>query len=153
MDELRFEPPIRLNREVAIPLPPQIATRPEASAVIAMLPPCGIHWCGVVACLETSTDMTKLRLALASALDRHGFLSDDDVDARRSTVAKENNLMVSRWLGMKEMRARRTQKEEEKAMANREQKSNREKLKSKKDKAKEVPTTGSSYKTQFGKKK
>jgi len=32
--------------------------------------------------------MTKLRLALASALDRHGFLSDDDVDARRSSAPK-----------------------------------------------------------------
>jgi hypothetical protein len=146
MDELRFEPPIRLNREVAIPLPHQIATRPEASAVIAMLPPCGIHWCGVVACL--STDMTKLRLALASALDRHGFLSDDDVDARRSIVPEENS-MVSRWLGMREMQERR--KTEEKSMAKREQKSNRETRKPKKDKSKEVPAAGSSYKEQFGK--
>jgi len=82
MDELRFEPPIRLNRDVPLSLPHQITTRPEASAVIAMLPTCGIHWCGVVACLETSTNMIKLRLALATALDRYGFLSEDDVDAR-----------------------------------------------------------------------
>ena len=82
MEELRFDPPIRLNRDVPILLPHQITTRPEASAVIAMLPTCGIHWCGVVACLETSTDMIRLRLALATALERYGFLSEDDVDAR-----------------------------------------------------------------------
>jgi hypothetical protein len=150
MDELTFDPPIRLNRDVSVVLPPQIATRPEASAVIAMLPPCGIHWCGVVACLETSTDMTKLRLALASALDRHGFLSDDDVDARRSIVPEENS-MVSRWPSMREMQAKRAQAGEEKAMANREQKNNREKLKPKKDKSKDVPAASSSYKEQFGK--
>jgi hypothetical protein len=46
MDELRFDPPIRLNRDVPISLPHQITTRPEASAVIAMLPTCGIRWCG-----------------------------------------------------------------------------------------------------------
>ena len=38
-------------------------------------------------------------------------------------------------------------------MANRDQKSNREKLKPKKDNAKKVPTGGSSYKEQFGKPK
>jgi hypothetical protein len=151
MDELRFEPPIRLSREAAIPLPHQIATRPEASAVIAMLPACGIQWCGVVACLETTTDMLRLRLALATALDRYGFLSDDDVDARRSTAPKQNS-MGPRWMGMCEMQARR-KAEEANAMANREQKSNREKLKPKKDKSKDVPTAGSSYKEQFGKPK
>jgi hypothetical protein len=36
-------------------------------------------------------------------------------------------------------------------MANREQKNNREKLKPKKDKSKDVPAAGSSYKEQFGK--
>ena len=36
-------------------------------------------------------------------------------------------------------------------MASREQKGNREKLKPKKDKSKEVPAAGSSYKEQFGK--
>ncbi len=38
-------------------------------------------------------------------------------------------------------------------MANREQKSNREKLKPKKDKQKDVPAATSSYKEQFGKPK
>ena len=147
-----FDPPVLLNTDALPQFPPAIATRSEAAVLLEQLPACGIQWCGVVACVETSTDMLKLRRALANALDRYGFLSDDDVDARRSAVPKEN-AMVSRWLGMKEMRARRTQKEEEKAMANREQKTNREKLKPKKDKSKEVPTTGSSYKTQFGKKK
>jgi hypothetical protein len=82
LDELRFDPPIRLSRDAPISLPHQITTRSEASAVIAMLPTCGIQWCGVVACLETSTNMMKLRLALAAALDRYGFLSEDDIDAR-----------------------------------------------------------------------
>ncbi len=36
-------------------------------------------------------------------------------------------------------------------MANREQKSNREKLKPKKDKSKEAPTQGSAYAAQYGK--
>ena len=58
--------------------------------------------------------------------------------------------MVSRWPGMREMQQRR-KAIEEKAMANREQKSNREKLKPKKNKSKEVPIAGSSYKEQFGK--
>jgi len=31
--------------------------------------------------LETSTDMARLRLALATALEREGFLSPKDVDA------------------------------------------------------------------------
>ena len=60
--------------------------------------------------------------------------------------------MVSRWLGMREMQARR-KTEEKKSMANREQKSNREKLKPKKDKSKDVPTAATSYKEQFGKPK
>jgi len=60
--------------------------------------------------------------------------------------------MVSRWLGMREMQERRAQSEEKEAtMANREQKNNREKLKPKKDKAKDIPAAGSSYKEQFGK--
>jgi hypothetical protein len=46
-----------------------------------MLPTCGIQWCGVVGCLETSTDMMRLRLALATALERYGFLKPNDVDA------------------------------------------------------------------------
>jgi hypothetical protein len=82
MGEITFDPPIRLNRDYTPSLPAAITTRQEASVVIANLPTCGIHWCGVVACLETSTDMMKLRLALATALDRYGFLSEDDVDAR-----------------------------------------------------------------------
>ncbi len=62
-------------------------------------------------------------------------------------------MMISRWLGMREMQARRAKAEEEKAMAKREQKSNREGRKPKKDKSKEVPAAASSYKEQFGKKK
>jgi hypothetical protein len=77
-----FDPPIQLNREQLPDLPTTIATPGEARTVLHMLPTCGIHWCGVVACLETTTDMMKLRLALAIALDRYGFLSGDDVDAR-----------------------------------------------------------------------
>jgi hypothetical protein len=77
-----FDPPILLNRDRLPELPTTITTPGEASAVLHMLPTCGIQWCGVVACLETSTDMMKLRLALATVLDRYGFLSADDVDAR-----------------------------------------------------------------------
>jgi hypothetical protein len=106
---------------------------------------------GSPVCNATSTDMLRLRIALATALDRYGFLSDDDVDARHSTALKENS-MVSRWMGMREMQARR-KAEGEKAMANREQKSNREKLKPKKDKSKNAPSAASSYKDQFGKPK
>src|SRR5690242_4054019 len=102
----QFAPAILLNMETLPEFPSEIATRGEATRLFERLPTCGIHWCGVVACLETLTDMTKLRLALASALDRHGFLSDDDVDARRSIAPMENS-MVSRWLGMREMQARR----------------------------------------------
>jgi hypothetical protein len=64
--------------------------------------------------------------------------------------------VVSRWLGMREMQARRAQTNadtKEVVMANREQKRNREKLKPKKDKSKEAPAAGSSYKEQFGKPK
>ena len=62
--------------------------------------------------------------------------------------------MVSRWLGMREMQARRAQSEEkEGTMAKREQKSNRETRKPKKDKSKEVSAATSSYKEQFGKPK
>ncbi len=82
MRELTFDPPIKLNRDLPLSLPEAISSPSEASALMATLPTCGIHWCGVVACIETSTDMMKLRLALAAALDRYGFLSDDDVDAR-----------------------------------------------------------------------
>jgi hypothetical protein len=77
-----FDPPILLNRERLLDLPTTIATPSEATAVLQMLPTCGIQWCGVVACLDSSTDMMKLRLALATALDHYGFLSEDDVDAR-----------------------------------------------------------------------
>lgn len=64
-------------------------------------------------------------------------------------------MMVSRWPGMREMQARRALAKvlKEDAVANREQKNNREKLKPKKDKAKEVPAAASSYKEQFGKPK
>ena len=59
---------------------------------------------------------------------------------------------VPRWLGMREMQARRAQSEEkEPTMAKREQKSNRETRKPKKDKSKDIPAAGSSYKEQFGK--
>jgi hypothetical protein len=146
-----FDPPILLNTEALPEFPPAIATRREAASLFESLPTRGIQWCGVVACLETTTDMLRLRLALATALDRYGFLSDDDVDARRSTAPKQNS-MGPRWMGMCEMQARR-KAEEANAMANREQKSNREKLKPKKDKSKDVPTAGSSYKEQFGKPK
>lgn len=44
-------------------------------------PPCGIQWCGVTSCPESSTDMVRLRLALATARERCGFLSPNDVDA------------------------------------------------------------------------
>jgi hypothetical protein len=82
MHEAAFNPPILLNRGRLPELPATIATRREAVAMFERLPACGIQWCGVAACLETSMDMVKLRLALAAALDRYGFLSEDDVDAR-----------------------------------------------------------------------
>ncbi len=81
MCEMTFDPPILLNRDGRPELPLVIATRQEASAVIGMLPTCGIQWCGVVACLDSSTNMVRLRLALAAALERYGFLSPNDVDA------------------------------------------------------------------------
>jgi len=77
-----FDPPILLNTDVLPDFPVSIATRREATIVLGRLPTYGIHWCGVVACLDTLTDMMKLRLALATALERFGFLSPDDVDAR-----------------------------------------------------------------------
>jgi hypothetical protein len=83
MREMTFDPPILLNRDGQSDLPPTIVTRREAAAVIEMLPACGIQWCGVVACLDSSADMLKLRLALATALERYGFLSPNDVDARK----------------------------------------------------------------------
>jgi hypothetical protein len=55
---------------------------------------------------------------------------------------------------MREMQARRARAEadpKEAAMANREQKTNREKLKPKKDKSKDVGEHSSSYATQYGK--
>ena len=73
----RFDPPILLNRDGLPDLPARIVTRRDAAAAIAMLPPCGIQWCGVAACLN----MVSLRLALAAALERYGFLSPGDVDA------------------------------------------------------------------------
>ncbi len=79
----RFDPPILLNRDELPELPKKIATRREAAAVLAM-PPCGIQWCGVAACLETSNDPVRLRLALATALERYGFLSPSDVSRSRS---------------------------------------------------------------------
>jgi len=62
-------------------------------------------------------------------------------------------MMVSRWLGMREMLARRAQanaEANESAMADREQKGNREKRKPKKEKPKDAPAV-SSYKEKFGK--
>jgi hypothetical protein len=147
-----LDPPVLLNTDALPQFPAAIATRREAEVLLEQLPTCGIQWCGVVACIETSTDMLKLRLALATALDRYGFLSGDDVDARHSTALKENS-MVSKWPSMRDMQAKRARTEEEKVMANREQKSNREKLKPKKDKSKDVPAAASSYKEQFGKPK
>jgi hypothetical protein len=81
MRETSFDPPILLNRDGVPELPKTVATRREAAAVFALLPPCGIQWCGVVACLESSADMVRLRLARATALERYGFLSPNDVDA------------------------------------------------------------------------
>jgi hypothetical protein len=53
---------------------------------------------------------------------------------------------------MREMQARRAQADpKEAALANREQKTNREKLKPKKDKSKDVGEHSSSYATQYGK--
>ena len=77
----RFDPPILLNRDGLPDLPVKIVTRRDAATVLAMLPPCGIQWCGVAACLQSSTNMVSLRLALAAALERYGFLSPGDVDA------------------------------------------------------------------------
>jgi len=81
MQEMRFDPPIMLNRNGLPQLPTTISTRSEAAAVFEMLPSCGIQWCGVVACLNNSTNMGRLRLALATALERYGFLNPQDVDA------------------------------------------------------------------------
>ncbi len=59
--------------------------------------------------------------------------------------------MVSRWLGMREMQARRAQAgAKEDAKADRDQRGNREKRKPKKEKPKDAPA-GSCYKEQFGK--
>jgi phage regulator Rha-like protein len=54
--------------------------------------------------------------------------------------------MVSRWLGMRETQARRAQTDanaKEVAMANREQRSNSEKRKPKKEKPKDAPAVSS----------
>jgi hypothetical protein len=50
--------------------------------------------------------------------------------------------MVARWLGMREMQTRRAKAKED-AMANREQRGNREKRKPKKEKPKAGPATSS----------
>jgi hypothetical protein len=81
MLEMTFDPPILLNRDGLLDLPMTITTRSEATAVLEMLPSGGIHWCGVVSYLSTSTDAGRLRLALANALERYGLLSANDVDA------------------------------------------------------------------------
>jgi hypothetical protein len=81
MYEATFDPPIQLNGITLPELPATITTRREAIAVFERLPACGIQWCGVAACLENFQDMAKLRLALATALDRYGFLNPQDVDA------------------------------------------------------------------------
>ena len=81
MRETTFDPPILLNHDGLPQLPMRITTRREAAAVFEMLPPCGIQWCGVAACPNGTADMVKLRLALATALERDGFLSPNDVDA------------------------------------------------------------------------
>ncbi len=81
MRETNFDPPILLNHDGLADLPERLATRREAADLLEKLPPCGIQWCGVASCLESSTDMVRLRLALATALERYGFLSPDDVDA------------------------------------------------------------------------
>jgi hypothetical protein len=81
MPETRFDPPILLNGEALANLPKKIATRRQAVALLEKLLPCGIQWCGVAACLETYKDIPTLSLALATALERYGFLSPDDVDS------------------------------------------------------------------------
>jgi hypothetical protein len=62
--------------------------------------------------------------------------------------------MVSRWLGMREMQARQAAAAKEAPMANREQKSNREKRKPKKGKPKGAPVSsfGAPSNKQSGKK-
>jgi len=80
-DETAFVPPILLNGVRLPDLPMIIATRKEAVAMFERLPACGIQWCGVAACLENLQDMARLRLALATALERYGFLDANDVDA------------------------------------------------------------------------
>jgi hypothetical protein len=57
MPETRFDPPILLNRDALANLPKKIATRRQAVALLEKLPPCGIQWCGVAACLETYKDV------------------------------------------------------------------------------------------------
>ena len=61
--------------------------------------------------------------------------------------------MVTKWLGMRELQARRGRagaETEEGPMANREQKGNREKRKPKKEKPKDAPAV-SAYAAQFAK--
>ena len=53
MYEATFDPPTQLNGITLPELPAAITTRREAVAVFERLPACGIHWCGVAACLET----------------------------------------------------------------------------------------------------
>ena len=81
MRETRFDPPILLNMDAPANLPKKIATRRQAVALLEKLPPCGIQWCGVAACLETHKDTPTLRLAPANTLERYGFLSPDDMDS------------------------------------------------------------------------
>jgi hypothetical protein len=64
-----FDPPILLNRERLPELPTTITTPGEASAVLHMLPTCGIQWCGVVACLRY---IDRHDEAKARARDRAG---------------------------------------------------------------------------------
>ena len=76
MRETRFDPPILLNKDALADL--KIATRRQAVALLEKLPPCGIS--GAVWRRAWKAAPT-LRLALATALERYGFLSPDDVDS------------------------------------------------------------------------
>jgi hypothetical protein len=82
MQEMSFNPPIRLKLDAAIPdLPSLIETPQQAATVLRLLPTCGIHWTGAAASLGRAINATLLRRELAAALDRYGFLDPNDVDA------------------------------------------------------------------------
>jgi hypothetical protein len=81
MQEMSFNPPIRLKLDAAMPdLPSMIETPQQAATVLRLLPTCG-HWTGAAASLDRALDAALLRRELATALDRYGFLDPNDVDA------------------------------------------------------------------------